>query len=66
MSFRNGFQIRKPANLSPESSDTIIESAVRLWLKRRVRDDAHDFVRKHGERHGLKPRGVQIKDQKHM
>ncbi|WP_296097129.1 SprT family zinc-dependent metalloprotease [uncultured Agrobacterium sp.] len=66
VSFRNGFQIRKPADLSPESSDAIIESALRLWLKRRVRDDARDFVRKHGERHGLKPRGVGIKDQKHM
>ena len=66
VSFRNGFQIRKPVNLAPESSDIIIESALRLWLKRRVRDDAQDFARRHGERHGLKPRGVQIKDQKHM
>jgi len=66
VSFRNGFQIRKPSDLLPESSDSIIESALRLWLKRRVRDDAQDFARRHGERHGLKPRGVQIKDQKHM
>lgn len=66
VAFRNGFQIRKPSDLSPGSSDIIIESALRLWLKRRVRDDARDFVRRHGERHGLKPRGVLIKDQKHM
>lgn len=66
VNFRNGFQILKPADLSSESSDTLIESALRLWLKRRVRDDARDFVRRHGERHGLKPRGLQIKDQKHM
>ena len=64
--FRNGFQILKPADLPPESSDTIIESALRLWLKRRVRDDARHFIRQHAERHGLKPRGLQIKDQKHM
>jgi len=66
VSFHNGFQIRKPHDLSPDASDSIIESALRLWLKRRVRDDARDFVRRQGERHGLKPRGVQIKDQKHM
>jgi len=66
VSFRNGFHIRMPSGLPLESSDAIIESALRLWLKRRVRDDARDFVRRHGERHGLKPRGVQIKDQKHM
>lgn len=66
VSFRNGFQIRKPADLPLDSSDTIIESALRLWLKRRMRDDARHFVLQHGERYGLKPRGVQIKDQKHM
>lgn len=66
VSFRNGFHIRKPKELSPDSADAVIESALRLWLKRRVREDARDFVRQHGERHGLKPRGIQIKDQKHM
>jgi predicted metal-dependent hydrolase len=66
VSFRNGFVVRKPAELSPDSADAVIESALRLWLKRRVRDDISDFVRIHGERHGLKPRGIQIKDQKHM
>lgn len=66
VSFRNGFQIRKPANLPQEASDDIIETALRLWLKHRVRDDARAFARHHGERLGLKPRGVQIKDQKHM
>jgi predicted metal-dependent hydrolase len=66
VSFRNGFRIHMPSGLPPESSDAVIESALRLWLKRRVRDDARDFVRRHGEHHGLKPRGVQIKDQKHM
>jgi predicted metal-dependent hydrolase len=66
VSFRNCFQIRKPANLPQASSDDIIETALRLWLKRRVRDDAKELARRHGEREGLKPRGIQIKDQKHM
>jgi len=64
--FRNGFQIRKPEALSPGSADALIEMALRLWLKRRVRDDAKAFVRRHGEQNGLKPRGIQVKDQKHM
>jgi len=66
VNFRNGFLIRRPAHLTPDSSDAMIECALRLWLKRRVRDDARDFVLQHGDRHGLKPRGVQIKDQKHI
>ena len=66
VSFCNGFVIRKPTHLGPDSTDPVIESGLRLWLKRRVRDDAREFVRQHGERLGLKPRGIQIKDQKHM
>lgn len=66
ITFRNGFHIRRPAALAAESADAVIESALRLWLKRRVREDANAFVRHHGSRHGLPPRGVQIKDQKHM
>ncbi|NTI75989.1 metal-dependent hydrolase [Agrobacterium sp. 13-626] len=66
VSFRNGFLIRKPTELPPDSADVVIESALRLWLKRRVREDAKELVRKHGERNGLKARGIQIKDQKHM
>jgi len=64
--FRNGFVIRKPETVSGELSDILIESALRLWLKRRIRDDAQEIVRRQGERHGLKPKGIQIKEQKHM
>ena len=64
--FRNGFVIRKPQALDGELSDILIESALRLWLKRRIRDDAKEIVRRQGERHGLRPKGIQIKEQKHM
>ncbi len=64
--FRNGFVIRKPETLDGELSDILIESALRLWLKRRIRDDVKEIVRRQGERHGLKPKGIQIKDQKHL
>lgn len=66
VSFRNGFVIRTPRDLSEDAADAVIESSLRIWLRRRVRDDAKDFVDRHGERNGLRPRGIQIKDQKHM
>lgn len=66
ISFRNGFRIQTPRDLAPGSADSLIENALRLWLRRRVRDDAQEFARRHGDRHGLKPRGIVIKDQKHM
>lgn len=64
--FRNGFLIKKPSDLDHASADALIEMALRLWLKKKVREDARAFSKKHGERHGLKPRGLAIKDQKHM
>lgn len=66
VSFRNGFLIRTPRDLPDDAADAVIESALRLWLRRRVRDDARELVAKHGARSGLKPRGIQIKDQKHL
>lgn len=64
--FRNGFLIKCPSDLSSEDADAEIESALRLWLKRRIRDEAKTTVKKYGLPNGLKPRGIQIKDQKHM
>jgi len=66
VSFRNGFLIRTPRDLPEDAADAVIESSLRLWLRRGVRDDAKAFVLRHGESNGLKPRGIQIKDQKHM
>ncbi|MFK8253109.1 M48 family metallopeptidase [Ancylobacter terrae] len=66
ISFRNGFLIRTPRDLTDDAADAVIESSLRLWLRRRIRDDAKEFIRRHGARNGLQPRGIQIKDQKHM
>lgn len=66
VSFRNGFVIRKPRDLTENAADAVIESSLRLWLRRRARDDAKQFVHRHGASNGLKPKGIQIKEQKHM
>ncbi|MGO4527268.1 M48 family metallopeptidase [Microvirga sp. 2MCAF35] len=66
VSFRNGFIIHYPCALSEGSRDTLIEDALRLWLRKRLRGDVNAFVRQHGESNGLKPRRVEIKDQKHL
>lgn len=64
--YRNGFIIRCPRSIPESSRDTLIESALRLWLRKRLREDVTAFVRQHGEPNGLKPRRVEIKDQKHL
>lgn len=66
VTYRNGFYVACPSILSEASRDPLIETALRLWFRRQVRRDVTAFVRKHGTEKGLKPRGIQIKDQKHF
>lgn len=64
--FRNGFIVAVPRRINPISADSLIEMALRLWLKKRLREDVAAFVAKHGAPNGLKPKDVRIKDQKHL
>jgi predicted metal-dependent hydrolase len=64
--FRNGFHVQVPAELTGPARAVEIATALRLWMKHRIRRDVLELVRRHGEPNGLKPRGTRIKDLKHM
>ncbi|MDQ2102693.1 M48 family metallopeptidase [Azospirillum isscasi] len=66
VAYRNGFLVGCPRSVAPASHDDLIESALRLWLRKRLRQDVADLVRRHGEPNGLKPKDVRVKDQKHV
>ncbi|QCN95312.1 M48 family peptidase [Azospirillum argentinense] len=66
VAYRNGFLVGCPRSVAPASYDDLIESALRLWLRKRLRQDVADLVRRHGEPNGLKPKDVRVKDQKHV
>lgn len=66
VAFHNGFIVGVPRGINPNSADSLIETGLRLWLKKRLREDVAAFVAKHGAPNGLKPRAVRIKDQKHL
>jgi len=66
VTFRNGFVLQYPRGLPDTARDALIESALSLWLRKRLREDVHVFVRQHGEPNGLTPKDVRIKDQKHV
>ncbi len=66
VAYRNGFLVGCPRSVAPSSHDNLIESALRLWLRKRLRQDVADLVRRHGEPNGLKPKDVRVKDQKHV
>lgn len=66
VSFRNGFLIRKPSHVDAALADALIESALRLWFRKKMRRDARQLADQYGSRLELRPRAVLIKDQKHM
>lgn len=66
VTFRNGFRIKVPVGLSDEARDRDVETALRLWLKRKIRDDAKAMAAKLSLSLGVKPSGVHIKDLRHM
>lgn len=66
VTYRNGFLIGCPRSVSDISRDPMIESALRLWFRKRLRVDVAEMVRHHGHRHDLLPRQVRVKDQKHI
>lgn len=65
VTYRNGFHVAYPSTASADARDSLIESALRLWLRKRVRDDVAAFVQQYSN-DGMIPKGFQIKDQKHL
>lgn len=66
VTYRNGFHILVPTCLEEASVDAQVETALRLWLRRRVRDDAQAIAKRYASRLSVEPSGVHIKDLKHM
>jgi predicted metal-dependent hydrolase len=66
VTYRNGFLIGCPNAVAEASRDLLIESALRLWLRKRLREDVAEMVKRHGQARDLTPKRVQIKDQKHL
>lgn len=62
--FRNKFHIDVPRSLDEDMHDILIEDALRLWLKKRVREDVKAFTAQYSNQTGLKPRSVIVKDQR--
>lgn len=58
-------EISVPAAHGTEQ-EALVESALRLWLKREARRDAGAHAARHGPHHGLVPTALRIKEQKHL
>ena len=65
-SYSNGFTVEVPKSISPRDRDDTIKDVLTIWLRQRVEDDAHAFVRRYAQKLGEEPKAVRIKDQKHL
>ena len=63
--FRNRFHIQVPEWIGDEAHDYIVEDALRLWLRKRAREDAKLFYDQYKKQTGLKPKALRVRDQKH-
>jgi predicted metal-dependent hydrolase len=66
VSFRNGFIVALTDYVTDDVQDAIVEDALKFWLKRQVKDDIHQIVNRYARKHGFCPKGVRVKDQKHL
>lgn len=64
--YRNGFYVTVPKTLTIAGRDELVGGALTQWLKERVTQDVAEMVRHFGKRLGVEPRGVRIKEQKHL
>lgn len=66
VSYRHGFVVSIPSSLPAQDRDGAIAEALTFWLKDRVAQDVAGFVRHYSRRLGVQPKGVRIKEQKHL
>lgn len=66
LTYKNGFYVEIPEGLTPQMGDFLVEMEIRFWLKRRIRTDVKEIVSKLGKRHGLVPKTIRVKEQKHL
>ena len=60
--YKNGFQVYIPQEAEEHNRDVIIEDALRLWMRRRLRRDARSMANKYARQTGLQHKGVRVRD----
>lgn len=59
---RNGFVVDLPSWVAEEAASAVVGTEIRLWLKQRVRRDAHEIAAFYSKQYGLKPRSIRISE----
>jgi predicted metal-dependent hydrolase len=66
VSYRNGFSVQVPKDLTSSKKHQYAKTTLDQWMKNRVENDVKSFIRVYGEKLQLFPKDFRIKDQKHL
>jgi hypothetical protein len=66
VAYRNGFVISVPEAMAPKQADAAIQAALERWLRERLHRDVDELIERYGAKLGVRPRRVQIKEQKRL
>lgn len=64
--YANGFHVAVPPYVKAGMEEGYVKKALAAWLKARMTEDVWEFAKRHGQRAGLTPRDIRVKDQKHL
>ncbi|HEY9766832.1 MAG TPA: SprT family zinc-dependent metalloprotease, partial [Chroococcales cyanobacterium] len=64
--YRSGFNVQVPDGLESSEKDNLIQRVFEQWFRDRLWQDADAFVRRYGPKLGVEPKGIRIKEQKHL
>lgn len=66
VTYQNGFKVALPEYVTDDVQDIIVEDALKFWMKRKIKDDIKEIVNRYAQKHDLQPKGIQVKEQKHL
>jgi len=66
VSYRNGFYVDAPCKPFKMTTEEYVKYTLTDWFKNRVQQDADEFARRYGNKWGLHPKAIRIKEQKHL
>lgn len=64
LTYRTAFDVTVPCGLGSREREAVVRETVERWFEERLAEDAWEAVSRRGEPHGLRPRGIRIKDQR--
>lgn len=66
VTYQSGFKITLPEYVTDDVQDIIVQDALKFWIKQKIKQDIKEIVNRYARRHDLQPKGIKVKEQKHL